>query len=103
MRRMILMAAALLALTACAATPADPGVPVAPDPAPAPPADPAAACAADAYQVLVGQQIGEDHTDSLPRPNRVYAEGDPITMDHRPDRLNVIVGADGRILAVRCG
>jgi Peptidase inhibitor I78 family len=37
------------------------------------------------------------------RPIRYYTEGDPITMDYSASRLNVELGADGRILRFRCG
>lgn len=29
--------------------------------------------------------------------------GTAVTQDHRPDRLNVILSADGRIMTMRCG
>jgi hypothetical protein len=37
------------------------------------------------------------------RPIRYYTQGDPITMDFSPARLNVELGADGRIKLFRCG
>jgi hypothetical protein len=37
------------------------------------------------------------------RPIRYYTQGDPITMDFNADRLNVELGADGRIKLFRCG
>ena len=37
------------------------------------------------------------------RPIRYYTEGDPITMDYSEDRLNVVLGKDGRIAEFRCG
>jgi hypothetical protein len=37
------------------------------------------------------------------RPIRYYAQGDPITMDFSPARLNVELGKDGRIKLFRCG
>ncbi len=60
-------------------------------------------CAAEQYQVLVGQRVTEVHTDSLPYPHRVYAHGDPVTMDYRPDRLNVVTDARGVVISVACG
>ena len=60
-------------------------------------------CAAEAYQVLVGQPVGGVHTDSLPRPHRVYGPHDVVTMDYRPDRLNIVVGDGGEIIEVKCG
>src|SRR5690606_5100224 len=37
------------------------------------------------------------------RPIRYYTQGDPITADFNPARLNVESGADGRIKQFRCG
>ena len=37
------------------------------------------------------------------RPIRYYTDGDPITMDYSEDRLNVVLGKDGRIAEFRCG
>ena len=37
------------------------------------------------------------------RPIRYYTQGDPITMDFSPSRLNVELGEDGRIKLFRCG
>lgn len=60
-------------------------------------------CPAGQYQVLVGQAYDEVHVSSLPRPHRIYGEGDMVTMDYRPDRMNVVVGTDGRVIEVKCG
>jgi hypothetical protein len=60
-------------------------------------------CPADAYQVLLGQQASEIDRASLPAPHRVYGVGDAVTMDYRVDRLNIVVGADGRVAEVKCG
>lgn len=95
MIRRIVITAAALVLTACATNsgPSDDMI-IDPDPQP---------CAADTYQGLVGQKIGEVHTDSLPRPLRVYSVTDMITMDHRPDRMNIVVSVDGEVVEVSCG
>ena len=37
------------------------------------------------------------------RAIRYYTQGDPITMDFSPARLNVELGEDGRIKLFRCG
>jgi hypothetical protein len=37
------------------------------------------------------------------RPIRYYGQGDPITMDFSPARLNAELGEDGRIKLFRCG
>ena len=44
----------------------------------------------------IAQTVGE-------RPIRYYTQGDPITMDFSPARLNVELGEDGRIKLFRCG
>lgn len=45
-----------------------------------------------AIEVTVGQ-----------RPIRYYREGDAITMDYAPARLNVVIGKTGRIKRFTCG
>ena len=37
------------------------------------------------------------------RAIRYYGQGDPITLDFSPQRLNVELGEDGRIKLFRCG
>ena len=44
----------------------------------------------------IAETVGE-------RPIRYYTQGDPITMDFSPARLNVELGEDGRIKLFRCG
>ncbi len=44
----------------------------------------------------VRQTIGHDRI-------RTINPGDAVTMDFRPDRLNIEVGDDGRIKRLRCG
>ena len=61
------------------------------------------ACAAAQYRTLVGRPIDEIDTGRLPRPLRIHAVDDSITMDHLPNRLNIVVGADGHVVAVKCG
>lgn len=60
-------------------------------------------CAVARYRALIGQPIEEIDIDALPRPLRVYPTGSRITMDYRPERLNVVVGTDGNVVRVRCG
>ena len=60
-------------------------------------------CAAAQHRALIGRPIEDIDTDALPRPLRVYRVGSRITMDYRPDRMNVVVGADGRVVKVKCG
>ena len=81
----------LAALTAAAALPA-----FAQDKAPD-------TCGAAALQSLIGGPA----PDSLPGPNpvRIHADGDAVTMDYNPQRVNIILDAATRsiVLAVTCG
>jgi len=43
------------------------------------------------------------HVKDLPAPHRVLAPGAPMTMDYRPDRLNVEVTKDGIVRRLYCG
>ena len=102
-----------LALAACAPVPSD-------EPAPTAQAGPT-------DTPLYGPQDGEDRCgaakaserwlNALPsaevkaeiatavgeRRIRYYGEGDPITMDFSEERLNVVLGKDGRMKEFRCG
>ena len=89
-------AAALIATAACATT----------DDAAAP--EPSYSCNADAVQDLIGRApSSEIGADALARSNsrtlRWIRPGDAVTMDYRQDRLNISMGADGRIERINCG
>lgn len=60
-------------------------------------------CAAQQFQLLLGQLRDEVDTSTLPVPYRIYGPGDAVTMDYRPDRMNVVIGDDGRVERVACG
>ncbi len=60
-------------------------------------------CGAEARAYLIGQRASEVDTDSLARMVRVIRPGDAVTMDHRPDRLNLDLDEDGVILRPWCG
>ena len=66
-------------------------------------AAPARPCVAADYRALVGKAVDEMDLAVLPAPRRIYSSGSPVTMDHRPERLNIVVDADGRILRLHCG
>ncbi len=36
-------------------------------------------------------------------PKRVYTEGDPVTMDNKPERTNIVLDGSGNIAKVTCG
>ena len=59
-------------------------------------------CGADAYQSLVGAQLA---AVTLPADlnARIIGPDTAITMDFRPDRLNIEVEESGWIMAVYCG
>lgn len=81
----------LLALAACV------------QPADVPPAEPKPdACKASGMQGLVGQPRSVLATMLLPAGSRVIGPGDAVTMDFSAERLNVEIGADGRIAKIAC-
>ncbi|WP_134724856.1 I78 family peptidase inhibitor [Paracoccus luteus] len=59
-------------------------------------------CKAAAMQGLVGQPQSVLATMLLPAGSRVIGPNDAVTMDFRAERLNVEIGADGRIAKVAC-
>ena len=86
---------ALLFMTAC--TPEAPPVSAT---APTPAED---ACGAADLQGLLGQPVtGQDFTGSA-GAQRIMAEGSPMTMDYRHDRLNVTYDDADRITRIWCG
>jgi hypothetical protein len=91
--RVTLIASTLL-LAACQ-------MPVADPPAETPAED---ACGAAAFQHLVGARATAAEGMTAPGPVRVFRTGQPVTMDHRPDRLNIELDARGRtVVRVFCG
>jgi len=84
-----------------------PGLPVPPR-APAPelpptPSVPGDTCGAAGLQGFVGSVAPQPFP--APGPVRVYAQGDPVTMDHNPQRLNVVVDRETRqrVVSLSCG
>jgi glucose/arabinose dehydrogenase len=72
---------------------------------PAPPStDPAAdTCNMAQYASLVGQPSTDAGVPPASATVRIIRPGDQVTMDFQATRLNIEVGADGMITAVRCG
>ena len=66
-------------------------------------AAPSDACGAGAVQMLHGQPRAALDDSRLDGPVRVLPPGAMMTMDHRPDRLNVELDEAGRITRVWCG
>lgn len=59
-------------------------------------------CGASAYQTRIGQpvtELGLTAGDKL----RILGPGQPMTMDFRPDRMNIETDSAGQILRVFCG
>lgn len=65
--------------------------------------EPAAdACGAADHQSLIGSNVAAI-TLPVDLPHRIYKQGDPVTMDYRPDRLNIMTDENGVIIEVKCG
>ncbi|MCB1388492.1 MAG: hypothetical protein KDK12_04985 [Rhodobacteraceae bacterium] len=79
-----------------------PPPPVVADQAPAV-TTPGDTCGASGLQGFVGSVAPQPFPAS--GPVRVYAEGDPVTMDHNPARVNVVVDRANRqrVVAINCG
>ena len=60
-------------------------------------------CDEAAFEFLIGQPKEAVEKAITPDELRVVLDGSPMTMDHRPDRLNVFHDEDGKIIGVRCG
>jgi hypothetical protein len=68
----------------------------------------ATACGADKLDRWLNVLPTDDVKEAIAaavgeRTIRYYTQGDPITMDFSPARLNVELGEDGRIKLFRCG
>ena len=79
---------------------------------PAPPADPHRVglqegedgCGAHAYAALIGQPVGNAPQPAANRSVRIVGDGDPVTMDYSPQRLNIYYDKrSGRITGIKCG
>lgn len=64
---------------------------------------PDTSCSAESLQHLVGQPENAFDARDLDEPVRIIHPGDAVTQDFVPKRLNVEIGSDGRIAAIRCG
>ncbi|MGE3143940.1 MAG: I78 family peptidase inhibitor [Hyphomonadaceae bacterium] len=85
---------ALAFLGACAAAPA-----------PAAPRDPLSdrqACGLEGFAYLVGRPESDIPRDQLPAQTRIIHEGDAVTQDYSPQRLNVVIGGDGKVASMAC-
>jgi hypothetical protein len=93
-----LIAALALSLPACATTPAEE----------APPAPAAASCRADRLGDLVGRPVSAALAEAAlarsgARRLRWIRPGQMVTMDYSPDRLNIHLDAQGKVVRFACG
>ncbi len=70
---------------------------------PAPVAASEDTCGAAALQGLVGQDRAVLSGMRFAQVLRVYEEGQPVTMDLNPERLNIQYSKSGKIQSVTCG
>ena len=73
------------------------------NPVETPPPDLAESCGAEALQHLVGQPQTALEAEAITAPTRILPPGSAMTMDHRPDRLNVELDDTGTIQRLWCG
>jgi hypothetical protein len=66
------------------------------------PADPCGARSLSAYKGLTEPEI-RNITFAAPGPVRVLTVGQPATADFIENRLNFIIGPDGRVADITCG
>jgi hypothetical protein len=59
-------------------------------------------CGASRFTHLVGTLASEIDQATLPAGSRIVTPDALVTQDFRPDRLNVMVGTDGRVGSLSC-
>lgn len=102
------LAAAVL-VSSCAGAPSPaplpaPETPVAPPPVAIAPQQPKDQCGMDEARVYVGKNRTDLPAAVDPTRWRVACTTCPVTMDFRPDRLNILFDADtGTVKEVKCG
>lgn len=94
--RFVVVAASLVALSACQRAPTEPQGPGALEAS----GDP---CGANDLSFMTGMRVGEVQFDTVDRPVRIVGPRSAVTLDHRPNRLNVSIDASERITGFRCG
>lgn len=93
-----LLLGCMLSMTACGAQPSAPAT--------APP-DQVADCGASQLGAYIGQPASDAMLASIrgwrgDKPVRVLRPGSPMTMDYRPERLNIFLDESGAIKEFRC-
>lgn len=107
MIRATLFVSAVLFAAACSQS--------APEPAPETPAETVEAipqnqqeateqdtCDASRFQHLIGTPLAEVDQSTLPAGARLLTPDSIVTQDFRPDRLNIMSGADGLVSSLAC-
>ncbi len=61
------------------------------------------ACGAAGLQGLIGQPQAVLQTMKFGVETRIIEAGMAVTLDHRPERLNILIGETGLIDGVSCG
>lgn len=107
MIRKLATLATVLVLSACASNPqpatSAPPITAAPT-VPLPPPPPEDSCKSGELQYLVGRNRSEIPVPTDPSKRRVACTTCPVTMDYRPDRLNIFFDAEtGIVKEVKCG
>lgn len=59
-------------------------------------------CGAPKYEGLIGQSAAALDKMTFPAGTRILRPNSPMTMDMRPDRLNIEIGKDGKVRKVSC-
>lgn len=112
MKRLMILGATLagaLLAAACSSSPSPaplpaPETPVAPPPVAIAPAQPKDQCGMDEARAFVGKNRNDLPAALDPSRWRVACTTCPVTMDFRPDRLNILFDADtGVVKEVKCG
>lgn len=60
-------------------------------------------CGAEPLQLLVGLPFEQRDFEQADRPLRILPPDSAMTMDHRPDRLNVDLDDAGTVIRIWCG
>jgi len=60
-------------------------------------------CQMAQHQSLIGRDGASIDQTSLPTGARVICFNCPVTLDFSAERLNVLLGADGKVESLRCG
>ena len=55
------------------------------------------------FESWVGKPVDEDAVKEQGRPFRILAPDSMMTMDHNPERINVVHDPDGKVTRVWCG